>query len=170
MSDYGKSFEILLRHEGTVYTDDPDDEGGPTKFGVTIPVYAEFLGLTVTPADIEALGVETAYEVFRVLWWDRHKYYNIVSTDIAARIMLASIHLGPGRGHRAAQRACRACGHRIAEDGIIGPISKRTINEIPSVIYVAALRSEVASYYRRIWDKEPEKKKKWRGWENRAYY
>lgn len=58
--------EMILRHEGGTYTNDPVDAGGPTKWGITMPVMSKFLGRPATIADIKNLDRVTAGLIYRM--------------------------------------------------------------------------------------------------------
>src|SRR5688500_7220555 len=60
--------DMILRHEGGRFTDDPTDAGGPTRWGITIPVLSQFLGRKATKADIIALTMDTASRIYRMLF------------------------------------------------------------------------------------------------------
>lgn len=54
---------ILVR-EGREFTDNPDDRGGPTKFGITLATLAAFRGHLVTAADVRALEEPEARNIY----------------------------------------------------------------------------------------------------------
>lgn len=200
MADFDTCFETLIKFEGTKFTDDPDDPGGPTKFGITLKAWMEYALDQGCPTDYDFLThlkdmtKETAQIFYTNNYWEKYKYWGINSTDVAERILLASVHLGPRRAHYAVQRALRASGELgsdgapIKEDGILGPKTLKALNQhtvyredtfhsifrrisADDMHIIVALRSEVAAYYRRIFDKEPERKAKYyEGFMRRAYY
>ena len=67
------------------------------------------------------------------------------------------------------QRALRAAGEQVAEDGIIGPITLSAINKADPTDLLAALKSEAAGLYRLIAQANPSQQKFINGWLNRAY-
>jgi lysozyme family protein len=64
--------DLILLDEGSVYTNREDDFGGPTKFGITIPAFSDFLGRKVTAEDISHLNRESAV-LFYETWYDNYK-------------------------------------------------------------------------------------------------
>jgi lysozyme family protein len=55
---------IILQHEGGDYTDDPDDPGGPTKWGITQSILSLYLRRDVTANDIRALSRDMAAKIY----------------------------------------------------------------------------------------------------------
>lgn len=53
-------FKRIIRFEGTTYTNNPVDKGGPTKFGITIPAWKTFSGEPTTAETIKGLTLEQA--------------------------------------------------------------------------------------------------------------
>lgn len=64
MADFNTSLQVVLTHEGGAYTNDPNDRGGPTKWGITIP---DIPGATA--ATIQALTQEQAGEIYSKKYW-----------------------------------------------------------------------------------------------------
>lgn len=60
--------DLILLHEGSAYTNDPADAGGPTKWGITQAVLSTWLGRQATIADVKALDRPTAESVYRALY------------------------------------------------------------------------------------------------------
>ena len=169
MSNFPKCFDVLMRFEGEEFEDVPGDEGGPTKFGITLSRFQELFP-EVTIEQLKAMAKGEAMTWYEEQYWIRYHLDEITSTDVASRLLLALVNLGPRRAVYAAQRACRATGHAIQEDGILGPVTFATLNQIHTAILIPALRSEVAGYYRRILDKDPTQEQFRAGWLARAYY
>src|SRR5690349_13945059 len=45
----------ILQREGGTFTDDPNDAGGATRWGITIPFYSDLSGHPKTATDIKAI-------------------------------------------------------------------------------------------------------------------
>ena len=175
MSDFQKAFDILIYFEGPQFTDDPDDPGGPTKYGITIGYLQEYLDArraeeVATVEDIRNMSLKRSRIIYRDRAWDKFGYAEIHAQEPATSILLATVHLGPWRSHCAAQWACRCIGDSVVVDGLLGPISMGAINAAPTGEYSAALRSEIAGIERCIVKRYPYKSKYLSGWLNRAYW
>lgn len=53
----------LIRREGG-YVDNPNDKGGPTKYGITIKTLSLWLAREATEADVRNLDKRTAHEIY----------------------------------------------------------------------------------------------------------
>jgi lysozyme family protein len=69
-------FSLIVQVEGDEYTDDPNDPGGPTKYGVTLET-ARKLGFDkdldgdVDAQDVMLLSKGDAHFAFKTLYWDK---------------------------------------------------------------------------------------------------
>lgn len=179
MADFAfeKAVEFVLSHEGG-FTNDPDDPGGPTNWGISL----RFLGSLskiddsgyapgdldkdgdVDLEDIRTMGREDAVKIYEEQWWERYKYYNIKSIQVASKVMDLSVNMGPRQAHLCVQRALRACGSRVVDDGVFGPRTTAGVNNVDPRSFMAAVRSEAAGFYRGL-----NRELYLRGWLNRAY-
>lgn len=160
----------ILEHEGG-YT---VDHAGPTNFGITLPVLKDAaLDIDhdgdIDADDIRAMREEHAIEVYRRCWWDRYEYGRIEDQDVATKVFDLAVNMGPKQAHKIAQRACRAAGWELVEDGIIGPKTLAALNRLNPSMVLAAMRSEAAAVYRMIIYKHPAYAKYEKGWLRRAY-
>jgi lysozyme family protein len=76
--------------------------------------------------------------------------------------------MGIGQANKLIQRALRATGTQVTEDGIIEPLTLKAINKADPTDLLAALKSESAGYYRLIANLNPSQKRFIQGWLNRA--
>ena len=106
----------IIAREGSSYTNDPKDRGGPTKFGITQSTLAWFRGHPVSPADVESLTLKEAQEIYAKRYilgpgFDKLPQgvlqSNLIDFGVMSGPQLAIMHLQEALGVRA--------------DGIIGP-------------------------------------------------
>ena len=176
MNRFESAIVHALAHEGG-YVNDPDDPGGATKFGISLRWLKKVGDLSgdfdmdgdIDVDDIKAMTNEQARELYRVHWWVKYGYEKINSQDIATKVLDLSINMGAKQAHILLQRACRACGFELLEDGIIGPVTLTTINNIQGFKLLPAFRSEAAGFYRILIAQKPVFKKYQTGWLKRAY-
>src|ERR1700747_2526421 len=60
----------LLKDEGLRYTNDPDDSGGPTKYGITIKDVQLYVKKGATDKDVKALTLDQASSIYKSKYWD----------------------------------------------------------------------------------------------------
>lgn len=66
----GPSIDRILLSEGSEYTNDPEDPGGPTRWGVTLTDVRQFIKKNATAADVKKLTRAQAVEIFGDKYWD----------------------------------------------------------------------------------------------------
>jgi lysozyme family protein len=165
MSDdaaFDRAVEIVLAHEGGL-VDDPADPGGITNYGISLRSYPE-LGA----AGIRALTPEQAKEIYRRDWWLRYGWADLPA-PIGAKLLDIGVNIGAEAAHRALQRALRATGAPVVEDGLLGPATRAEVAQAEPAPLVTALRSEVAGHYRLIAALHPAEQRFLQGWLVRAY-
>lgn len=114
--------EIVAREGG--YVNDPDDPGGPTKYGVTLGTVRQ-LGVDVTGdgrsdvADVRALSRAQAAEIFLKHYFDRPRI-NRLPAVLHASVFDMYVNSG-ANAVRILQRLLNDMGHLVDVDGAIGP-------------------------------------------------
>jgi lysozyme family protein len=185
MSDalYEHALAVVLAHEGG-YVNDPVDPGGATNFGVSLR-WLRKVGLLdldgdglpdgdldldgdIDVDDIRQMTREDAAKLYRLHWWDRYGYGDFHLT-IATKVFDLSINMGARQAHKLLQRACRAAGHDLADDGVIGPITRAAVADVPAERLILPFRSEAAGFYRSLIAARPAFVKYRNGWLRRAY-
>ena len=155
--------QIIEREGG--YVNDPDDPGGPTKYGVTLGTMVR-LGMDlngdgrIDARDVKRLTPEQATEIFV------DHYFIRPGLDKLPEILQPSVfdmYVNAGNNAiRVLQRLLNDMGHRLAVDGILGP----------NTIFAATAAAEVAprhiadaygiarrNYYFRIGDRRAASRK-----------
>jgi lysozyme family protein len=155
-----KAFDCVMMHEGG-YSNDPQDAGGETKYGISKRSYPHL--------NIKNLTRDQAKQIYFVDFWMKCKCENIEDENIAAKLFDLAVHTGISQAVKLMQRALRAAGTQVAEDGIIGPETLAAVSKTDSTDLLAAFRSEAAGYYRLILSKDPSYRRFIDGWINRAY-
>lgn len=57
--------DTILAHEGSAYTNDPKDAGGPTRWGITLVNLSNWRGYLCTANDVKNLTREEASAIYR---------------------------------------------------------------------------------------------------------
>lgn len=166
MNDYTPSFlsavAIVLAHEGGL-VDNPADPGGITNFGISLASYPD-LG-----ADgIRNLTRDDAIAIYWRDWWQRYDYEALLG-PIGAKVFDGAATMGNAAAVICLQRALRAAGQSIADDGVLGPETIGAMQGPPPAVIMAALRSELAAHYRLVAEARPQEAVFLTGWLNRAY-
>ena len=154
----------IVRREGG-YVNDPDDPGGATKHGVTIHTMRA-LGLDlnrdgrVDTADVRALTPELAAEIYVKHYFHAPKI-NLLPTALQPSVFDMQVNAG-ANAVRILQRLMAAFGLPIRDDGVIGPVTARTVAramELAPDHLVDAYGIARRNYYYRIGDQRAASRK-----------
>src|SRR3990167_2821806 len=107
MADFTKMFDRLLGHEGG-YTNDPNDPGGETNWGISKRSYPDL--------DIKALTRDEAKVIYKRDFWDKLPTF---SPAVKFQVFDFGINSGFSTAIRYLQRVVG-----VADDGQWGPVSQ----------------------------------------------
>lgn len=175
MADFNKAVAVVLDHEGGL-TDDKNDPGGITNFGIILEVLRREGPLgdidhdgDIDADDIRLLTIEDAKRIYNRQWWEQYSLGQINDQDQATKIFDLMVNTGPTQGCLLAQRALRAVGKGVKEDGKLGPKTLAMFNSVMPAYHLVAMRSEAAGFYRLISTIKPKLRDFIIGWLRRAY-
>jgi lysozyme family protein len=98
-----KSLELMFGHEGG-YSNNPNDKGGPTKFGITHKTLAAHRGLkSVTAAQVKSLGIEEATAIYVKSYWNQGGG-DLLPSGLDYAVFDASVNSGPVRAVKILQK------------------------------------------------------------------
>jgi lysozyme family protein len=122
-NNWPRAFELLMEHEGG-FVNNPHDNGGATKFGVTIGVLQDWRRrvnpkAVVSVQMVRDLKLEEARDIAKFLYWDRIGG-DLLPTGLDYAVFDWAYHAGPDRPAKALQRILK-----VTPDGSIGPITAR---------------------------------------------
>lgn len=167
---YNASIDFLLKWEGG-YVDHPNDKGGPTNRGITIPVLkvAQAQGI-VKHSNIKDLTKEEAMAIYKVNYWNRHGW-NELAWPVCAAMLDISVNHGARGWALIVQRACNKLGAGLVVDGKYGAKSKAALWSLsrrePKGLALAICDMK-QDYYNRIVTGDASQKVFLKGWTNRV--
>lgn len=150
--------DMILRHEGGTYTNHPNDRGGPTKWGITIPVLTAFLGRQASVTDIQQLTRERAGAIYHHLFI--RPFSRIPVSTFRANVIDMGVNAGVGRGIRLLQQTIGA-----VVDGKIGP---QTASLVEARDWNPLFVGVRLAFYERIIENDPSQIVWRNGWRNRS--
>jgi lysozyme family protein len=115
-SDFPQCVQFTLTQEGG-YSDDPDDPGGATNFGIILTELSAWRGAPVTPDDVQNMTVEEATAIYQDWYWERANI-GMLPSGINLIIFDHGVNVGPASAIKALQTIVGT-----APDGILGPIT-----------------------------------------------
>ena len=155
MSDFRKAVEKTLVHEGG-YVNNPDDRGGPTKYGITQADMPE-----VNIADIT---VEMAVAYYQEHYW-KPLYSQINDQALANKLFDCGVLFGVGTAVKLLQISMEDGGKiAVVEDGVFGPETLSDVNQYGSV---ASYRPVLLSHCMDVVTRNPGDAQFLQGWVNR---
>lgn len=119
MSEFKPAIEALLQDEGG-YVNDPEDQGGETKYGISKRWHPSL--------NISALTQSEASGIYEREWWTRYMYDQIEEQALASKVLNLAVNLGPHKAHTLLQEALADVGCEVACDGIIGAQTLAALN------------------------------------------
>lgn len=165
MSDYKQAIQKLLYWEGG-YSNDPQDSGGETNFGITQRSMDEFLKTwpdSSFPKSVKSLTRDQAASWYMVEYWTPMKLSSITSQDVAS--VLLSFAVNQGAVH-AVGRLQTLLGVKI--DGHCGPLTIAAINAADPIKLTNDFCHETLKFYQGLVAGKPSMAKFLGGWTNRV--
>ncbi len=112
----------LIAREGG-YVNHPNDKGGPTNYGITVPAYADYFGQpphSYGPLQIQRITPELATNIYLRLYYIRPGI-NFLPELVRPILLDMAVNHGPGTAIKILQQALINNNYRIGKaDGIIG--------------------------------------------------
>ena len=152
MANFDSAVSKTLTFEGG-YTNNPNDPGGATKYGITLNVLKGFgkeydlnHDGTINNEDVKLLSLDEAKEIYKEVYW---RGENIVSQAIAEKHFDVGVNTGVVTATKMLQEACVNLGSNLVIDGDLGPKSLTNINSLNESKLMSAFCSLHEDYY---WD------------------
>jgi lysozyme family protein len=152
----------ILAHEGSAYTNDPADAGGPTKWGITLADLQDWhRDKTITAADVQSLTVTDAQAIYRMKYL--HPFDQLIGQLIRANVIDMGVNAGVQRATKMLQELV-GC----TVDGWIGGETIKALTPFDpdelNTMYVGFR----LQYYEDLIIRKPTQIKWRNGWRNRA--
>ena len=143
-SNFFKSLEMVLKHEGG-FVDHPEDPGGATNKGITHKTYADFLGRPLEDvSELKNIPDEHVEKIYKTGYWDRVKADELPSGVDFCTFDWA-VNSGSGRAAKALQKAVQA-----TPDGAVGPMTLAAVKDADAEEIIKAIAKEREEFYRSL--------------------
>lgn len=124
--------------EGPEYTNNPNDSGGPTKYGITLKALSDYRQKQVSASDVENLTREEAIVVYTQNYINKPGFDSLVDIDytVALECIDTGVNMGPSTASKFLQRALNVFsdnGTNWAKIGVDGQCGPATIDAIHSM-------------------------------------
>lgn len=98
-NNYQDCLTRLLKDEGG-YTNDPNDSGGATNFGITIIDYRKYINKRGVALDVKNMTVDQTKTIYKAKYWDALDCDNLPS-GVDYTVFDYGVHSGVGRPRKA---------------------------------------------------------------------
>lgn len=130
MSDFEKAINFVLQNEGG-FVNNPNDSGGATNFGITIPMLTSYRQKAVTAFDIQTLTLIEAKKLYEAFFWDRLRISGL-KQSIATAILDTAVNQGQATAIKLAQH----CLGSVLPDGVMGPETLDALDKIEEADFI----------------------------------
>ena len=163
MERFKKFLDYIFEVEGG-YTNDENDRGGATNFGITHDDAKKYLGYTGDMRDFKKSDAEKIYE--KVYYRGNH-IDKITDDRVALSIFDWAVNSG-GKGIKKAQIVANKFGASLIVDGIIGNKTLEAINAIDPKMFLNEYHEMQRTFYRNLAAKDRTQEDFLKGWLNRV--
>lgn len=169
------SFDKVIGIEGR-YSDDPNDDGGETMFGITFTTARTF-GYRGPMRD---MPLAVAQDIYRRGWWDLlrlDEVANIAGARVADELFECGVNIAPHKAAGFLQRALNSFNQRgahypdIRADGNLGPATLATLRAFMQrrkmageTVLLSALNAQQGVYYLERGEARPQNEDFTYGW------
>jgi lysozyme family protein len=148
---------FIFKAEGG-YSDNPNDPGGPTNFGITLATLKAYEGNpNLTAQDVKNLTLAMAREIYRSNYWNRMQCGSLPD-GLDLEVFDFGVNAGPGEAVKALQKIVG-----VTADGSIGPITLAALGQLKPRDLISQYSQARLAYYQGLNDPEFEQ-----GWTTRV--
>ena len=122
------------------YSNDPDDPGGETKFGISKRYHPD--------EDIKNMTVSRAVEIYKDEYWNKFNIGALDNLELARKVFLTGINIDMRKTLKYLQMSCNLLGGNLDVDGVLGPKTLGWIKVYPhQTALLAAFKYHVVKHY-----------------------
>ncbi|MBB5210116.1 glycoside hydrolase family 108 protein [Microbulbifer hydrolyticus] len=147
--------KTIIREGGSKYTNDKDDPGGETKFGISKRAFPDL--------DIKNLTKPQAEDTYKTYYWDKIFGDQIQSQIIAENYFDTAVNMGAVTATKLVQVSLE-----LEVDGIIGPNTLAALNNCDESLFLSKFTISKISRYASICNNDRVMSKYLLGWINRT--
>ena len=142
---FDKAFDRLIGNEGG-YTNDPQDPGGETNWGITWPILHRGIGqgIVAVGTTIKSLMRDQAKALYKAYFWDA-AHADKLFDGVAYQLFDWAANSGPDTAIRGFQRALQ-----VADDGRVGPVTLDAANTMIESDQIMRINAERLDFMRKL--------------------
>ena len=175
MADYKKCIPVVLKAEGG-YCNDPQDSGGPTKYGVCLVfardtkdyrLFDKDQDGDIDKQDIKMLTIDDATEAFHKYFWVKLGLDDEPSDKVGLVVFDIAVNHGIANAGMMVQRALNKMGNNLTVDKKIGPKTLAALHAADPDEFCDQVLKVRENFYYKIVENRPSQKVFLKGWLNR---
>jgi lysozyme family protein len=143
LSDWQKSFELMLKSEGG-YVNNPADPGGMTNLGVTKATWENWVGRESDEAEMRGLTPEKVEPLYKKKYWDAVRGDEL-PPGISYLCFDFAVNAGAGRSIKTLQTAVG-----VTPDGGFGPMTMAAVQAVDPVELIERFSQAKEDFYRSL--------------------
>lgn len=120
--------EEIIAREGTTYTNNSADKGGPTKFGITLETLKAWRKYPCNAGDVEALEIHEARQIYRKLYLEDTHIIALQSPLLRGVVLDCAVLHGPKNAIRMLQRSLGMKDDGVILHPVLGSVTLTTAN------------------------------------------
>ena len=156
MADFDPAVaKTLIREGGARLTDNPDDHGGATKYGISQRAYPN--------VDIRNLTEDQAKAIYKRDYWDRVAGDAVKSQVVAENIFDTAVNMGVTTATKLVQMTLE-----VNVDGKFGPGTVKAVNAVDEKEFLAEFTLAKVARYAALCNRDRAQSRFLLGWINRA--
>lgn len=157
-SNFDAAFDYTIGNEGG-YSNNPNDSGGPTNWGITIHDLSRWLKYSASAEDVKNMSKALAKEIY--LDW----YWNIIALDKvnSKGVAMAMFDMGVVRGTGTIAKAVQNI-VRVTADAHVGPITLAAINAYDPKKLIDEIEKQAIAAFEDIAARIPKDREFLKGW------
>lgn len=164
-----RAYQYTIEFEKKVFTNDPDDSGGPTKFGITLKTLSEWWGISVPVQLLQAMPEKIAQYIFWEKYWRPLNCERMVySPALGIGVFDMGVLFGVTTSAKTLQKAITQCGEPLKIDGKIGPKTLDALNSFSESSILLNFHDLFCDRIDDIIAKRPKDEKYRNGWKKRV--
>ena len=163
MERFKKFLDYIFEVEGG-YTNDENDRGGATNFGITHDDAEKYLGYT---GDMRDFKKSDAEKIYKKVYYLGNKLDKVINDKVALSIFDWAVNSG-GRGIKKAQIVANKFGANLVIDGIVGNKTLEAINGINPEAFLKEYHEMQRAFYKNLAAKDITQEDFLKGWLNRV--
>lgn len=141
--NFARALSLVLRHEG-LWSDHPDDKGGPTMKGVTLANFRRYVKPGATKDDLRGITDEQVATIYRRYYWDAVRASELPS-GVDYAVFDFAVNSGPDRAIKYLQAVVGA-----KQDGRIGPDTLAKTRAMMRATIINSLCDKRMTFLRRL--------------------